>query len=135
LSAWDLRCSPGIIARRPHGFWRATWACSIGLSGRWKCRLLTGPLLAAFIVLPLGQHSIAWFSLAALLAIVVLTRVGAWYKSRSRAHEKSRTAQNHPRLPSRKIGVGHGGFLIALVFSNIFYLASLGSYYTFLSDE
>jgi len=89
-----------------------------------------GPLLAAFIVLPLGQHSIAWFSLAALLAIVVLTRVGAWYKSRSRAHEKSRTAQNHPRLPSRKIALAMA-VLIALVFSKYFYLASLGSYYTF----
>ena len=40
-----------------------------------------GPLLAAFIVLPEGQHSIAWFSIAALLAISILTRVGAWYKA------------------------------------------------------
>src|SRR5947209_12596646 len=39
-----------------------------------------GPLLAAFIVVPRGQSSIAWFSLAALLGIVVLTRVGGWYK-------------------------------------------------------
>ncbi|PYT31336.1 MAG: MFS transporter [Acidobacteria bacterium] len=90
-----------------------------------------GPLLAAFIVLPLGQRSIAWFSLAALLAIVVLTRVGAWYKSRSSAHEKSRAAhEQHPRLSSRKIALAMA-VLIALVFSKYFYLASLGSYYTF----
>src|SRR5437899_3689191 len=50
-----------------------------------------GPLLAAFIVLPAGQGSIAWFSLASLLAIAVLTGVGAWYKSRSRAQAKART--------------------------------------------
>src|SRR5579859_564242 len=37
-----------------------------------------GPLLAAFIVLPLGQRSVAWFGLFALLGIVVLTRVGRW---------------------------------------------------------
>src|SRR5580658_143143 len=41
-----------------------------------------GPLLAAFIVLPGGQHSIIWFTLAALLAIILLTNVGRWYKHR-----------------------------------------------------
>src|SRR5215467_14306299 len=44
-----------------------------------------GPLLAAFIVVPLGQGSIAWFTLAALLAIILLARIGAWYKARSAA--------------------------------------------------
>src|SRR6202049_4046958 len=39
-----------------------------------------GPLLAAWIILPHGQASLAWFALAALLAIAVLARVGAWYK-------------------------------------------------------
>src|ERR1700685_1538800 len=38
-----------------------------------------GPLLAAFIVVPCGQGSLAWFSVAAVLAILVLTYVGAWY--------------------------------------------------------
>src|SRR6202161_3926426 len=41
----------------------------------------TGPLLAAFIVLPKGQHSIAWLSIGALIAIVILVQVGTWYKS------------------------------------------------------
>jgi FSR family fosmidomycin resistance protein-like MFS transporter len=44
-----------------------------------------GPLLAAFIVLPYGQHSIAWFSIAALTAIVLLVRVGRWYREHMRA--------------------------------------------------
>ena len=38
-----------------------------------------GPLLAAFIVVPRGQGSVAWFSAAALLAIVLLAQVGRWY--------------------------------------------------------
>jgi len=90
-----------------------------------------GPLLAAFIVLPFGQRSIAWFSLAALVAIVVLTRVGAWYKARSSARQKSHASQEqHSRLPSRKIAIAMT-VLIALVFSKYFYLSSLVSYYTF----
>src|SRR5437867_7909027 len=40
-----------------------------------------GPLLAAFVVLPLGQRSIAWFSIAAVIAILLLTRIGSWYKA------------------------------------------------------
>ena len=43
-----------------------------------------GPLLAAFIVLPRGQGAIAWFSLVALLAMVVLARVGMWYAAHLR---------------------------------------------------
>src|SRR3954454_788264 len=40
-----------------------------------------GPLLAAFVVVPRGQSSIAWFSLAAILAIAVLFNVGRWYRN------------------------------------------------------
>jgi FSR family fosmidomycin resistance protein-like MFS transporter len=43
-----------------------------------------GPLLAAFVVLPFGQRSIAWFAVAALTAILVLTRVAAWHQNRRR---------------------------------------------------
>src|SRR5205823_1501842 len=48
-----------------------------------------GPLLAAFIVLPRGQSSIVWFSFAALLGILILTRVGAWSKKHRAARLKS----------------------------------------------
>ncbi len=91
-----------------------------------------GPLLAAFVVLPAGQRSIAWFSIAALVAVLVLTRVGAWYKAHRYATAKLRqtTGGEHPRLPSRKIALAIG-ILIALVFSKYFYLVSLTSYYTF----
>ena len=90
-----------------------------------------GPLLAAFIVLPAGQRSIAWFSLAALVAIAVLLRVGAWYKRHPSMTPKSRAmrvTQSH--LPRRQIAWAMA-VLIALIFSKYFYLASLVSYYTF----
>jgi FSR family fosmidomycin resistance protein-like MFS transporter len=89
-------------------------------------------LLAAFIVLPRGQSSIAWFSLAALLAIIVLTNVGSWSKKHHQAKAKSRLAHadHRPVVSSRKV-VLSVAILIALVFSKYFYLASLITYYTF----
>src|SRR3569623_1568584 len=64
----------------------------------------SGPLLAAFIVLPHGQSSIAWFSIAALLAIVLLLRVGAWYGAHlsARQHAATAPAQTSP-LPRTKV--------------------------------
>jgi FSR family fosmidomycin resistance protein-like MFS transporter len=90
-----------------------------------------GPLLAAFIVLPAGQHSIAWFSGAALLAIVILLRVGAWYQRHPSMSPKSRASNaTQTHLPRRQIAWAMA-ILIALIFSKYFYLASLVSYYTF----
>ena len=89
-----------------------------------------GPLLAAFVVLPGGQHSIIWFTLAALLAIVLLTRVGSWYKQHDRDVVKAKTVTKHPELSSRTVAISLT-ILIALMFSKFVYLASLSSYYTF----
>lgn len=91
-----------------------------------------GPLLAAFIVLPGGQRSIAWFSAAALVAIIVLSRIGSWYKARRSviAKAKELAHEAHLHLSSQKVAVALA-ILIALVFSKYFYLASLTSYYTF----
>jgi MFS transporter, FSR family, fosmidomycin resistance protein len=91
-----------------------------------------GPLLAAFIVLPRGQSSIAWFSLAALLGIFVLINVGGWYKRHRSRVGKTRIDKHetHRVLSSRKIAASIA-ILIALIFSKYFYLASLTSYYTF----
>jgi MFS transporter, FSR family, fosmidomycin resistance protein len=90
-----------------------------------------GPLLAAFIVLPNGQKSIAWFSGAALLAILILSRVGAWYKARVPSVRKSRArAGSAPSLSSRRIAMAIV-VLIVLMFSKFFYLASITSYFTF----
>ena len=90
-----------------------------------------GPLLAAFIVLPEGQRSIGWFSGFALIAIVVLTRVGFWYKLNGRHNGKSKArarAEGHPS--SRRI-VGAIGVLVSLMLSKFVYMASLSSYYIF----
>ena len=95
----------------------------------------TGPLLAAFIVLPFGQRSIAWFSLVALLGIVLLTRVGGWY--RRHMLERPQHAAAHVAehgLPRGQV-VGAITVLLALIFSKYFYLASLVSYYTFYLIE
>jgi FSR family fosmidomycin resistance protein-like MFS transporter len=91
-----------------------------------------GPLLAAFVVLPRGQSSIAWFSLVALLGMIVLTNVGAWVKTHRLAKAKSQAASHQPRLllPPRRVGLSIA-ILVALIFSKFFYLASLTTYYTF----
>lgn len=91
-----------------------------------------GPLLAAFIVLPRGQSSIAWFSAFALLGILILARVGRWSAEHRRTGAKpsAHAAGVHGELPSRRVA-GAIAILIALIFSKYFYLASITSYYTF----
>ncbi|MDB5394056.1 MAG: transporter [Rhodospirillales bacterium] len=95
-----------------------------------------GPLLAAFIVLPRGQGSVAWFSLAALLGMILLSRVGGWYKAHMSAKAKlGRAASAH----STGLSAKQTGFaitiLLLLVFSKYFYLASITSYFTFYLIE
>jgi FSR family fosmidomycin resistance protein-like MFS transporter len=93
----------------------------------------TGPLLAAFIVLPRGQGSVAWFSLAALLAMVVLTNVGGWSKRYRANRTKSKSSQAaHPGhgLSSRKVTLSIV-ILIMLMLSKFIYMASISSYFTF----
>ncbi|MBV9611396.1 MAG: MFS transporter, partial [Acidobacteriaceae bacterium] len=90
-----------------------------------------GPLLAAFIVVPHGQHSIAWFSIASLIGIVVLTGVGKWYRKNSLTNLKPKHRAGHALLlPRKKVALALV-VLTILVFSKFFYLASLSSYYTF----
>jgi FSR family fosmidomycin resistance protein-like MFS transporter len=91
-----------------------------------------GPLLAALIVLPRGQGSMGWFSVAALLAMVVLARVGVWYKNTgmTRSRARGRGTEDSPLLSRGRVA-GAIGILLVLIFSKYFYLASLTSYYTF----
>jgi FSR family fosmidomycin resistance protein-like MFS transporter len=89
-----------------------------------------GPLLAALIVIPQGRHSIAWFSLVALLGILILWQVGGWYK-RKQLRDKRRNA-TLPVQPAIGAGViWPMSILLVLIFSKFFYLASLNSYYIF----
>jgi FSR family fosmidomycin resistance protein-like MFS transporter len=95
-----------------------------------------GPLLAAFIVVPHGQSSLIWFSLVALLAFAILTKVGNWYANHQRAQAKSgvATQQEISRLPAKTVVLSIG-ILMMLIFSKYFYLVSLTSYYTFYLIE
>ncbi len=94
-----------------------------------------GPLLAAFIVVPRGQGSVLWFTLVALLGMVVLSRVGRWYservKNRGRATRRARAV---PGLSRARVAVAVS-ILLVLIFSKYFYLASLNTYYTFYLIE
>ncbi len=92
-----------------------------------------GPLLAAFIVLPRGQHSLGWFSIASLLSLLVLTVVSGWYKtniSTNKAESRAAKVASHLPVSSPKVALSIA-ILICLLFSKAFYQASLTSYYTF----
>lgn len=91
-----------------------------------------GPLLAAAIILPFGQHSISFFALAALLAAIIMIRLGSWYKARMAY------ATKHPQKTvgintniSKRAKYGALAILIILVFSKYFYTSCITSYFTF----
>ncbi|MFL5338165.1 MAG: MFS transporter [Geminicoccaceae bacterium] len=90
-----------------------------------------GPLLVALVVIPNGQGYAAWFALAAVIGIVILSRVGVWY----RAHLAERRASGTvvPRLSpvARNRVILAVGVLVALTFSKNFYMAAFASYYNF----
>jgi MFS transporter, FSR family, fosmidomycin resistance protein len=92
-----------------------------------------GPLLAAFIVVARGQGSLAWFSAAALIAMIILFQIGNWYRANrppsAGARKGVKIAAPHGLSPAR---VAFAVFiLVALLFSKNVYQSSLGSYYTF----
>jgi MFS transporter, FSR family, fosmidomycin resistance protein len=90
-----------------------------------------GPLAAAFIVLPRGQHGLAWFALAAIAGIVVLTGLGRWYSVNGHARKPANNAPvRHASLSTGQVSRAMA-VLIALLFSKFIYLASFTSYYTF----
>jgi len=95
--------------------------------------LSVGPLLAAFFVLPRGQNSLAWFSLAALAGMILLTGVSSWAKNNAAGWKRFSAKHNIDKPPdlSMKRITASVAILMALLFSKFVYLASLTSYYTF----
>src|SRR6202035_1861433 len=89
-----------------------------------------GPVLAALIVVPFGQPSIAWFSTIAFVAIVVLWRIGQWYKPQIVAREMP-PVDPHPDAPNPRRFKMALAVLVALLFSKQLYVSSLSSYYIF----
>ena len=91
-----------------------------------------GPLLAAIIILPFGQHAISWFALAALLAAIIMIRLGTWYRPKLSyvvTHQSAQPLINHDI--SRRTKYGALLILILLIFSKYFYTACITSYFTF----
>jgi FSR family fosmidomycin resistance protein-like MFS transporter len=93
-----------------------------------------GPLLAAFIVVPRGQSSVAWFAVIALVGMVILNRVGAWYARVTAANRGRGSEALTAPLPRGRI-VTALVVLALLVFSKNIYTASISSYYTFFLIE
>ena len=95
-----------------------------------------GPLLAALIVIPYGQHAVGWFALAALLASLLLTRIGYWYSlvlNEIKAHHRQR-AFLPCTLPEKTIRMALG-ILVLMIFSKYFFNACMTSYFTFYLIE
>jgi len=88
-----------------------------------------GPLLAAAVIVPFGQHSAAWFGLAAVVGIVLLSHVSRWYAQQHRT-AKAAPARVSNGLSRRQV-LGAVAVLLVLIFSKYFYVAGLSSYYTF----
>ena len=95
-----------------------------------------GPLLAALIVIPYGQHAVGWFALAALLASFLLARVGYWYSLVLREVKASRRQSGAvaTSLPRRVVRFALG-ILVLMIFSKYFFNACMTSYFTFYLIE
>ncbi|MGN6293236.1 MAG: MFS transporter [Chitinophagaceae bacterium] len=91
-----------------------------------------GPLLAAIIIIPHGQTNVIWFGIAAVLGIIVLSKIAVWYKEHLvlRAAKKSNTEIVDNGLSTSRVVVSIG-ILLVLIFSKYFYMASMSSYFTF----
>ena len=91
-----------------------------------------GPLLAALIILPFGQAAISWFALAALVAALIMIRLGAWYKARLAyvvTHPQKNITTNN--AISKRAKYGALLILVLLIFSKYFYTSCITSYFTF----
>lgn len=95
-----------------------------------------GPLLAAAVIVPFGQRSVAWFALIALLAIVLLVKVSRWYAAHHVVAARAGGVRTVPVAPyPRRVVLGAIGVLLVLIFSKYFYIAGLSSFYTFYLIE
>jgi FSR family fosmidomycin resistance protein-like MFS transporter len=90
-----------------------------------------GPLMAAAIIIPRGQTSVAWFCAAALLGMLILANIGTWSRRRAGATAVRRAAPRLEHQHTRRTVVVSIAILGALTFSKAFYLASINSYLQF----
>ncbi|MER2474860.1 MFS transporter [Photorhabdus laumondii] len=90
-----------------------------------------GPLLAALFIAPYGRGNVGWFSLAALLGIIVLLQISKWYNVQNYIKKNQSKTGPAIKVLSRKTVIGSLVILLILIFSKYFYLTSISSYYTF----
>ncbi len=94
-----------------------------------------GPLAAAFVVLPRGQHGLAWAAPVAILGVVVMTWISRWYQGTGHAtRSTTRVSARHPAVSSSHVWRAMA-VLVALLFSKYIYLASITNYYPFYLME
>ncbi len=117
------------VARLASGGRHSTAQAVFQVGGNFGTAL--GPLLAAFIVIPYGQHSIAWFSVVALLGMVLLTGVGGWYGKALKLPSVSHDERKAIAALSRREVAKSIALLVTLTFSKHFYLVSITSFYIF----
>ncbi len=90
-----------------------------------------GPLLAAYVVLPRGQAGLAWFAIAALGGMIIMTGLGHWYRSNGHAgRQAKRPVARNPSVTAGQVRLAMS-VLVALIFSKYIYLASITNYYPF----
>lgn len=89
-----------------------------------------GPLLAAFVVLPFGQGSVAWFSAIAMLGMIVLGWVGAWYAGHRRQNASRPAVSRALPLPQGRVALAFLILVLLTATKNV-YMASISSYFTF----
>jgi MFS transporter, FSR family, fosmidomycin resistance protein len=90
-----------------------------------------GPLLAAWIIAPYGRHYILWFTVIAFAGMIILSRVGAWYKQHLNERRAAKTGEEHHHPAAAAQVPFLLAILLCLMFSKFFYLASMTNYYTF----
>lgn len=96
-----------------------------------------GPLLAAVIVLPNGQISILWFTLAAIAGMIILFAIGKWYQERIQIRKRNPAiilTEIAPGISKSRVIISIS-ILLILVFSKYFYLAGMTNYFTFYLIE
>lgn len=93
-----------------------------------------GPLLAAFIVIPMGQESLSWFSLIALTGFGLLAWVGTWYSRHRRTASGRKPVSRTLPLPRNTVLLTLF-VLVMLTATKNTYLASISSYFTFYTIE
>ena len=118
------------VAQMASGGWKSLAQSIFQVGGNGGSAV--GPLLAALIVMPYGQHAVGWFALAAMLAAALLTRVGCWYslmlKQLKATH--GRRAAATCTLPAKTVRMALA-ILVLMIFSKYFFNACMTSYFTF----